>query len=277
MLYAIRSIFNIPIKDLSYFTKIPTSTLSSYDSEITIPSKDNLSKLCNFFGLEEKFFTTKGINGDEYYKITDAKKLFIFNNFGRNDEDNSLNLSDLLNKRKEIMDSVDLLNSKHMEYINKMIYCLNNQDKDIYKELLNTLDSINVTNENINIIYQEYLYRIKDKDIEKVMDLKDKIQDILKSPDYNTNKLLIIRFNKKTGDIKKGYYFYVDGCRTFGSHLLFEINKLCDEKYRYDLMSSKEYKIKVNWQHNNKFSDRITLFKDGKNDYAEILEDWSVV
>lgn len=277
MLYAIRSIFNISIKDLSYFTKIPVSTLSSYDSEVTIPSKENLSKLCSFFGLEDKFFTTKGINGDECNIIYEAKKQFIFNNFGRIDEDNSLNLSNLLNIRRNIMDKIDLLNSKHMEYINKMIYCLDNQDNDNCKELLSALDNVNVRNENINVIYQEYIYRIKDKDIEKLMSLKDRIQDILRNPDYNTNKLLLIRFNKKTGDIKKGYYFYVDGCRTFGSYLLFEINKLCDEKYRNDLMSSKEYRIEVNWQHNNKFSDRITLFKDGKNDYAEILEDWSVI
>lgn len=277
MLYVVRSMFNIPIKDLSYFTKIPASTLSSYESELTKPTKDNLSKLCNFFGLEERFFTTTIRGGIDEDTVREARRQFTFNHFGRNDSDNWLDLLDLLNKRKEIIDKIDILNSKYMEYIDKIIYCLDNQENDKCIQLLNTLDDIKVNNENINIIYQEYIYRIKDKDIDRVKGLKDKIQDILKNPDYNTNELMLIRFNKKTGDIKKGYYFYINGCEIFGSHILLEINRLCDENYRADRIDNKEYRIKVNWQHNNEFSDRITLFKDGKNDYAEILEDWSVI
>jgi hypothetical protein len=268
--------FNIPIKELSYYTKIPVSTLSSYNSEVSIPTKENLSRLCTFFGLEERFFTTR-INGSDEETIREARRQFTFNHFGRNDSDNWLDLPDLLNKRKEIIDKIDILNSKHMEYFDKILYCLDNQDKDNCKELLNILDTVKVNDENINIVYQEYIYRIKDKDIDRVREMKQQIQDVLKNPDYNTNELMLIRFNKKTGDIKKGYYFYVNGCEIFGRHIIIELNTICDSNYKADRMSDKEYIFPVNWQHNNKFSDRITLFKDGKNDYAEILEDWSVV
>jgi transcriptional regulator with XRE-family HTH domain len=274
VLRTVRNVFDISIKDLSYFTKIPSSTLSSYDSEVSNPTKDNLKKLCEFFGLEEKFFIgTDGMKHAEYEQIWDAKERFVFNHFGRSDKDHMVSASSLLNKRKTIADRINPLDNKQMEYIDKILYCLDNQNEDKCRQLLDALNNIKVNNEDINIVYQEYIYRVKDKDVELFKENKDKIQDILRNPDYNTNKLMLIRFNKRTGDIKKGYYFYTDGCEHFGWSIINRINSIITDKY------DSEYKhiIKVNWQHNNEFSDRITLFKDGKNDYAEILEDWSVV
>lgn len=274
MLNMIIRIFDISIKDLSYYTKIPTSTLSSYNSELSIPSKENLEKLCNFFGLEERYFTIKGgIGNKEYDEIWEAKQRFSFNNFGRSDDEKWLKISDVLNKRKEIMDKIDILNSKHMDYISKILYCLDNKEDSKCKELLDMFDNIKPNNEDINVVYQEYIYRVKDKDLDKIRKRKKEIQELLQQPDYNSNKLILIKFNKKIDDYMKGYYFYVDGCKHSGYRIVNELNSIITDKIDLE----HKYIIKVNWQHNNKFSDRITLFKDGKNDYAEILEDWSVI
>lgn len=274
MLNIIISVFDISIKDLSYFTKIPASTLSSYNSELSIPTKENLEKLCKFFGLEEKFFTEKGgMKHTEYEKVWEAKENFTYNHFGRNDKDRMLKVSSLLNKRKIILDKIDPLNNIQMQYINKMLYCLENQYDDKCNQLLNAFNDIQVNNENMNIVYQEYIYRVKDKDLDKIREKKLEIQELLQQPEFNTNKLMLIRFNKKIDDYKKGYYFYVDGCEYFGWRIVNELNSIITDKYD----SEHKYIIEVNWQRNNKFSDRITLFKDGKNDYAEILEDWSII
>jgi len=273
MLNMIIGIFDISIKDLSYFTKIPASTLSSYNSELSIPTKENLEKLCNFFGLSKEFFTVKGyIKNSEYDQIWEAKQSFVSNNFKRTDDEKLLKISDILNKRKEIMDKIDVLNSKHMEYINKILYCLDNQEDSKCKELLNLFDDIKPNNEDFNVVYQEYIYRVKDKDLDKIREKKSEIQELLKQSDYNSNKLMLIKFNKKIDNYMKGYYFYVDGCEHSGWRIVNRLNNIVTDKFDLE----HKFIINVNWQHNNKFSDRITLFKDSKNDYAEILEDWSV-
>ena len=123
--------------------------------------------------------------------------------------------------------------------------------------------------------YQEFVYKVNNIDLfyEKLDEIKDLMQkqfyhfeiDGKIYEGYN-NRLTLIEFKKKVGDIKKGYNLYITGERANGRDIILELNEILHQRQRFN------YIEEMIWtEREGEILDNI--FKKGQTEYAKLIMD----